>query len=311
MVKMKGNSGTDEKTALISRSAVEMIERNMFEYYFAMARASGDQMYDGDDLKWICTGSLVYNRIFGADFHESATAEKVKSALSRFKVANFPVAWYVGDGRGPSNLGAALEANGMVNHKNWTGMSYDLGGAPDFFKSSGPNLPSDHQNVSGYSSAGGFGASGVNRPDSSRLTIVKVADRRTLLRWIEVAAKSFQIPDALYPQFMDYYIRIGLGGSLPWDYYIGFYEGRPAASGKLYRGAKTAGIYFIGTLPEFRRLGISKKMMGTLLSAAGALGYGRAILQASDMGYPVYRKLGFEEICRIRIFTWTPQIVQK
>jgi hypothetical protein len=42
------------------------------------------------------------------------------------------------------------------------------------------------------------------------------------------------------------------------------------------------------------------------LSEARDLGYNVGVLGSSEMGYSVYRGLGFEEYCRIGLYEWRP-----
>jgi len=42
------------------------------------------------------------------------------------------------------------------------------------------------------------------------------------------------------------------------------------------------------------------------LQIAKNAGYEVAVLEASEMGLPIYRKLGFRELCEFRTFTWSP-----
>ncbi len=42
------------------------------------------------------------------------------------------------------------------------------------------------------------------------------------------------------------------------------------------------------------------------LLEARQLGYRTGVLGSSEMGCPVYRRLGFEERCRIGVYEWRP-----
>jgi GNAT superfamily N-acetyltransferase len=63
-----------------------------------------------------------------------------------------------------------------------------------------------------------------------------------------------------------------------------------------------AGIYCVATLPEERGKGIGAHMTAEPLRLAAAQGYETGILQASDAGYPVYRRLGFEDLGSLPIY---------
>jgi hypothetical protein len=42
------------------------------------------------------------------------------------------------------------------------------------------------------------------------------------------------------------------------------------------------------------------------LLEAREMGYRVGVLEASDMGYPICRRLGFREYCKSRIYEWRP-----
>ena len=60
------------------------------------------------------------------------------------------------------------------------------------------------------------------------------------------------------------------------------------------------GVYYFATVPEMRRQGIAKSMMNTIC----VLSQGRRILlQATPAGLPFYKSYGFEELCKIPVYS--------
>jgi ribosomal-protein-alanine N-acetyltransferase len=69
-------------------------------------------------------------------------------------------------------------------------------------------------------------------------------------------------------------------------------NGKPVATGAYY-AFDTFSIENIGTLPEARGKGYAQIIVKKLLQEARRLWYHQAALVASEMGTPVYKKLGF------------------
>jgi hypothetical protein len=67
-----------------------------------------------------------------------------------------------------------------------------------------------------------------------------------------------------------------------------------------------AGIYCVSTVPVERRKGLGEHATAEPLRLSAARGYGVGVLQSSDAGYPVYRKLGFADFGGVPIFIRTP-----
>ncbi len=58
---------------------------------------------------------------------------------------------------------------------------------------------------------------------------------------------------------------------------------------------------------EFLKKGIGAAMTLTPLLEARSLGYEIGVLGASQMGYPVYKRIGFQKYCLIEMYTWKPE----
>jgi ribosomal protein S18 acetylase RimI-like enzyme len=88
-------------------------------------------------------------------------------------------------------------------------------------------------------------------------------------------------------------------------HFLGRLDGRAVATATLVLGGGVAGIYNVMTVPEVQRRGIGALMIVRPLEMAQARGYHLGVLQSSQMGYRLYRRLGFEDYCRIGIYLWS------
>jgi GNAT superfamily N-acetyltransferase len=78
--------------------------------------------------------------------------------------------------------------------------------------------------------------------------------------------------------------------------WLGRVDGQPVATSRVSIGGGAAGLYAILTLPSHRGRGVGRAMTLAALRAAAAIGYRIGVLQSSDLGFGVYRKLGFREL---------------
>ncbi|MFW9875877.1 MAG: GNAT family N-acetyltransferase [Candidatus Thorarchaeota archaeon] len=117
----------------------------------------------------------------------------------------------------------------------------------------------------------------------------------------DVHVKSHGNPDAFDIIFKNIPENIYQGKS-PFRMYIGSYNGKIVTTGVLVFHADVAGIYYIVTDPKERRKGYATDMMNYLLNEAKKENYEIAVLQASEMGKEVYKKIGFEECCVFQEF---------
>ncbi len=78
--------------------------------------------------------------------------------------------------------------------------------------------------------------------------------------------------------------------------FIGRLDGMPAASALALRTGDLAGVYAVGTVEEARRRGLGTAVTWACVGAAREWGSEAVVLQASEMGLPIYRAMGFKEV---------------
>ena len=87
---------------------------------------------------------------------------------------------------------------------------------------------------------------------------------------------------------------------------VAFVDGRPVACATVYESMGVAGVYNVGTLPDRRGNGYGEAVTWAVIERAKKRGCHTAVLQSSDMGFGVYRRMGFEVVNRYWCYTNEP-----
>jgi len=86
--------------------------------------------------------------------------------------------------------------------------------------------------------------------------------------------------------------------------FVGYREHKPVAITSLLLAQGVAGIYSVITLGEARRKGIGTAMTQFALREAQHAGYTTAILQASNAGINIYRRICFNVLYYFNYYTY-------
>jgi ribosomal protein S18 acetylase RimI-like enzyme len=84
--------------------------------------------------------------------------------------------------------------------------------------------------------------------------------------------------------------------------FVGYRDGQPAATSRLVCMGRIADITSVATKPEQRRRGYGTAMTWAAAAEGFARGCTIAFLTATEMGYPIYLKMGFIRICTMRVY---------
>jgi ribosomal protein S18 acetylase RimI-like enzyme len=130
------------------------------------------------------------------------------------------------------------------------------------------------------------------------LDIERVRDSNRLGDYQRVAAEGFGMPREWTERLMGPAF-IKLEG---FESYLGTMDGNPVAVSSVFVDGEVAGVYNVATLQSHRRRGIGEAMTWRCVARGREAGCSIAVLEASEMGKPVYERMGFRVVAPYRTF---------
>ena len=201
----------------------------------------------------------------------AAATDRIVDAIGWLAARTDRWRWLVGPASRPRDLEERLLAAGLRQVSDSPGMALDLGGWRSLVPVAG-------------------------------LTIEPVRDETGLARWHDVQRRSLGLDAESAEAWWVAHRRRGFDPALPLRNWVASLDGAPVGAAALFVGAGVAGVYNVCTVPEARGRGIGGAVTGAALDDAVARGLGLAVLGASEMGYRVYRRLGFRDVSRLRSY---------
>jgi GNAT superfamily N-acetyltransferase len=183
-----------------------------------------------------------------------------------------PFRWLVGPSSGPSDLPQRLHAAGIPKLSDTPGMALDI-----------DQMHDEPAQVPG-------------------LEVREVANAAELEEWLGVSRASAAFDDQVFAAWAAAHRALGWGPDAPLHNFVGRLEGRPVSVSALFTHDDVAGIWNVGTLDDVRGRGIGRETTLEALRLGRDLGYGISILGSSPLGFPVYTRIGYVEVCRVRHF---------
>jgi GNAT superfamily N-acetyltransferase len=254
------------------------IEENGARFLMALGRAAGAEERDDGRVRWVIGNSPIdyHNCVVSAALTEEEADGEIEASLRRMRALGVPGSWHVGPSMRPPDLGTRLVAHGFEYGGDDIGMAVYLSALPE------------------------------EVPTPTNFVVERVRDEAGLAAWVETLGSGFGEGPVEAEWVGEMYRRLGLGDEEPWRHYLGLLAGEPVATATSFFGAGVAGIYFVFTVERARRRGIGAAITLAPLDEARDLGFSVGVLGSSEMGYSVYRSLGFEEYCRIGLYEWRP-----
>lgn len=252
------------------------IKTNWENYHYCLGRSPSVELSIGRYLTWLITSMPDHflNLVICTQLPSSGTDQLIDDALAHFRARNIKkLSWLTREGLPSTRLRQYLLERGLTLRESFaTEMAVDLASVAE------------------------------NIPVPEGLKILRVETGELLKQWIHVASIGFKVPEQYERVWYDFFVEAVF--DLPFWSYLGVLDGKPVATSQLFLSAGVAGIYNVTCIPEARGRGIGAALTQAALLDAGAIGYRVGILQASELGYGVYRRLGFQDFGKLSVFLW-------
>ncbi len=261
-------------------SAAELLAAswsNMVAFYSYLGHASGTTFRATPRVVWLYTGVQVpiLNGVLSVNLEVDEVKPIFDELQTRIDEQGAPAVWNIGPQSRPDNIGTLLKQYGVQQSWEMPAMAVDLA-----------TVGEEQQTTAG-------------------LVIRKVETAEMRRQWSRTLCAGNGASDAVADAIERLHLALPDLPDLAFQRFTGLLNGTPVATSILVLDSGLAGIYAVATCPEARRRGIGKLMTVIPLLEARRAGYRVGVLQASDMGYPIYRAIGFTDIYRYRIYLQT------
>src|SRR5262249_25587125 len=245
---------------------VRAVEANLTEFHvFLSGWPEGTLHQDEDRILALSQRRVsLFHVLLEAHFESAGVAAQIDRAVMPYLKSSVNVMWKLGPSTQPCNLGDHLVERGFTVRPTLKGMALDLNGL-----ASSPGWPPG-------------------------LAIREVVDSGTLALWRQAVDRGFGWPSFGARGGSHNLQALLMTGDSRRHFvaYVGLAMDEPVASSLVFFGTGVAGIYHVSADPDHRGQGLGSTITRAALVEARRRGYRVAVLHATDMGYPVYRRLG-------------------
>lgn len=263
-------------TALDSDAAIAAHLANFVAFWSMYGKGPQGALQVSDGTTFFSSGvpHPLFNGVLRAQLRPDQVDATITAVTGQLGARHVPGFWWVGPGTAPADLGAHLLRRGFFLAGRTPGMAADL--------------------------------NAMNRelPRPAGLRIVEVTDPALVPTYLSVAATGSDIPAPMQTALLHAEQATTPEPGASFHRFLAYLDDKPVATSALILYAGVAGIFVVATLAEARRKGIGSAITTYALEYARTQGYRVAMLQASEMGFPIYQKIGFRTVFSFDLYMW-------
>lgn len=254
---------------LVDLSATEkpaQIQANLIAYMRLFAGLPGMVIADHPETFWVVSeGSSPGTNVLRACWQSGSVEDSIDEMLAEIANHTHHIDWLVFPCDQPPDLNRRLEARGMPSGPGGIWLWADLTSP-----STPPAVPRDFH-------------------------VEQVKNNEQMKEWVRLSEAGFGAGPGQLACYYDAYARHGYGPEAFSLHYTGYLGSSPVTTGTLLDAGGCASIYDVSTPPIFRRMGFGSAITYALMLEIRQRGYTDSWLWSSDIGKPVYQKLGYVE----------------
>ena len=264
---------TDPATARLSALA----ERDYLAYVETYADTPGVEVVVTPEIRYRRAAAFAHeylNAVFGTHVDPASAERLIADTVAVLGVGGRAFYWTVWPSDTPADLVGRLEAAGFQHQGADPLMTLDLQTSP------------------------------IVEPAPPGLTVALATTTDEIRRGAAFAVRSVGPEAEGDAAFAATFERLAAETPPRWYQFTGVADGAIVASAGLFTGSGVAGIYSVATAETHRGRGYGGALTSAAIETGRALGLETAVLMASEMGAPVYRRLGFREVGRVQFLRW-------
>ena len=211
----------------------------------------------------------LLNCVYNFTKNDSRIELNAKQILSEFSMRGLPHCWWAETASEPPQLKEILRAHDKKLYGEFLGMAIDV--------------------------------SKIRRePDAPDLKISMVSTESDFTAWGKIIAEGYEFSESDADFYTTLFARAGTDG--PFYHLVGNRNGKAVSTGTVLCTEQGAYIYNIATDNTEQRKGYGSTITNALLDITKQKNQSRVALVSTVAAASIYRKLGFQEICRFHIY---------
>ena len=258
-----------EKERLIKSLDLNMIESGVF-----WGKSTGSRVVELDPIVCISTEVPIpeLNMVYSTRPSRSKIKTLVKDTISYFNAMKKPFFWWVVQSNFTEELKNLFDENNMKLRTTSSAMSLDL-----------------NNDIESKSTGDDF-------------IIRKVCSKQELDDFADASYLGFEVKEENECLFKNFIVKMRYDSPRQ-ELYTGYYKNKPICTGLIYIEGGVAGLYWISTIPDYRKKGFGLSLTSHILEQIKKRGIKTAVLNSSKAGSNLYRKLGFEELAKVYLYS--------